>query len=554
MNVMENKSVITFSMKLFCILFHVFKLFLGTSIERMCEIIAANPLEYTRQNRSPNIISSMSCSSKSLIDSITRVLLLADIIVVKQLLLSKEKASKGLDKLESVFNFSEFVRAFSVFGSEMIELAYLTGDRQNKLKEEKRRAEIFIARQILERSTVILLTSSKTCLLHSECTITKENRDTIFCQIRRAMDLIHFVVKDRIIENTTSCLPHPDTQINDWVNRETLYFALINFTRLLSTYKQKNDNKSKFILNGINDMKTDDKSGYSKEDVNIAKNFVENNDSFLYKNCITSSVNRLGYENNPDHIKNPSYNVKLNPVSNEILLLAMEKVVEKTEDFTDSAYTSHETRENILLLCERCKLELNQCIRIAMSLDTKTFQCSSNLCKIDNALENVLGAVKDLSDQLISSVSDQVIDLNHSLKMTLEILVNCRSYAINQELDRLHSSINCFHDYCDHILDVCKLFQHVAATYKLQIQAKFSESNMRVYGPQVINAARILSIFPSSTVAAENFDAFFAMWKCLATDVTILCEQIIGIARKQELIDNLKCFNSSQTAVSITFL
>ena len=29
----------------------------------------------------------------------------------------------------------------------------------------------------------------------------KENRDTVFCQMRRAMDLIHYVVKDGVLDS-----------------------------------------------------------------------------------------------------------------------------------------------------------------------------------------------------------------------------------------------------------------------------------------------------------------------------------------------------------------
>lgn len=79
-------------------------------------------------------------------------------------------------------NFTEFVKAFSIFGTEMIELAHVTGilnnfffkykshflnvtisigDRQNDVKDERRRAQMSAARQVLERSTMMLLTSSK---------------------------------------------------------------------------------------------------------------------------------------------------------------------------------------------------------------------------------------------------------------------------------------------------------------------------------------------------------------------------------------------------------
>lgn len=65
-------------------------------------------------------------------------------------------------------NFTEFVKAFSQFGAEMVELAHLTGNRQNDMKDERRRAQMAAARQVLERSTMLLLTSSKVshALLH----------------------------------------------------------------------------------------------------------------------------------------------------------------------------------------------------------------------------------------------------------------------------------------------------------------------------------------------------------------------------------------------------
>jgi hypothetical protein len=58
----------------------------------------------------------------------------------------------------------------------------------------------------------------------------------------------------------------------------------------------------------------------------------------------------------------------LGPDSKERLTQALDTIVERTQDFTDSAYTSHEHRENILLLCDRAKLELNQLLRVGVSL------------------------------------------------------------------------------------------------------------------------------------------------------------------------------------------
>ncbi len=47
---------------------------------------------------------------------------------------------------------------------------------------------------------------------------------------------------------------------------------------------------------------------------------------------------------------------------------ALETMVETAQDFTDSAYTSHENRERILILCERVRQELTILLRIGVSL------------------------------------------------------------------------------------------------------------------------------------------------------------------------------------------
>ena len=47
---------------------------------------------------------------------------------------------------------------------------------------------------------------------------------------------------------------------------------------------------------------------------------------------------------------------------------ALDTVIETTQDFTDSAYTSHQHRERILYLCERLRQELTILLKIGISL------------------------------------------------------------------------------------------------------------------------------------------------------------------------------------------
>ena len=89
-------------------------------------------------------------AARGLLSAVTRVLLLADMVVVKQIITVKKKVSdlnidgnrssrvdcylkviSTLNRLETVPSFAEFVKLFAIYGNQMVDLAHLTGDRQN---------------------------------------------------------------------------------------------------------------------------------------------------------------------------------------------------------------------------------------------------------------------------------------------------------------------------------------------------------------------------------------------------------------------------------------
>lgn len=53
---------------------------------------------------------------------------------------------------------------------------------------------------------------------------------------------------------------------------------------------------------------------------------------------------------------------------------------------------------------------------------------------------------------------------------------------------------------------VCKLLRHIALSETLQVSAKFTEINLRIYGPQVVTAAHTLARYPTSKIAKENLE------------------------------------------------
>ncbi|XP_076622080.1 alpha-catenin related isoform X2 [Colletes latitarsis] len=422
----------------------------GSAIEKLCECA----MEDSLADRG-----SVVRAARCLLGSVTRVLLLADIVVVKQLLLAKDKVARSLGRLESVSNFTEFVKAFSQFGAEMVELAHLTGDRQNDLKDERRRAQMAAARQVLERSTMMLLTSSKTCLRHPECPSARENRDTVFCQMRRAMDLIHYVVKDGVLDcsDSQSYSNSQSPQQEDW-DSSTAFSALKHFERLVETTRM----------------------------------------------------------------------TLLGPGCRETLTSALDTVVERTQDFTDSAYTSHEHRENILLLCDRAKLELNTLLRIGNSMNYEGGGGSPS-SEMEQAMLGVLRTTRDLRQQLCATTMEQAGDLGQVTKAGQELVSTIRNLALANDINRLQESSDRFHEYIDHILEVCKMLRHVALSESLQVSAKFTEINLRIYGPQVVTAAHTLARHPTSKIAKENLEVFADMWQWLMTDVTTVAKDVLEL-------------------------
>lgn len=211
----------------------------------------------------------------------------------------------------------------------------------------------------------------------------------------------------------------------------------------------------------------------------------------------------------------------------EKLISALDKVCDRIQDFTDSAYTSHEHRENILLLCDRAKLELNQLLRTAVNME----QHPNSSFDVDSCVDSVLSAAQDLINQLILTAQDQATDLPHMTKSGIELVNLLRNIALNHEIDRLQNSADRFHEHIDHMLEICKVLRHIAMTESLQVQAKFTEINVRIYGPQVITASKALCSYPSSKAMKENLEVFMDMYQWLITDIAAISKEILDMAR-----------------------
>lgn len=84
------------------------------------------------------------------------------LMMIRKIISVQYKVFMAINTLETVNNgFRIFIKLFTQYGSDMVELAHLTGERQNDFKDEKRRAQLSSARWVLERSPIMILNAAK---------------------------------------------------------------------------------------------------------------------------------------------------------------------------------------------------------------------------------------------------------------------------------------------------------------------------------------------------------------------------------------------------------
>ncbi|KAL0961909.1 hypothetical protein UPYG_G00333240 [Umbra pygmaea] len=379
-------------------------------------------------------------AARMLLSSVTKVLVLADRIVIKQIIASRNKVLITLEQLERVNTFQEFVQIFSQFGNEMVEFAHLTGDRQNDLKDEKKKARMAAARAVLEKCTMMLLTASKTCLRHPDCESARINKDAVFHRMRFALE--------QVIEIITDARPTGEAKV-------------------LPTS----------IYSGIQDFKSR----------------VESLREGLYS---------------------------LPP---QALSAQLEAVVERTEDFTDSAYTSHEHREGILHLCRLTRQDTDQLI--VAWVEAQTVHAKEVSEEMELAILKTCQTVYQLHRELHKVALGRATDL---LKLYTEHLPLRALKASGGEgnLDAVAEYARTLSEQKEQLVEACRLLCHVSGSEPLEITCIHAEETFQIIGPQIISAAQTLALHPSSKIAKENLDVFCEAWESQLCDMAVLIKEI----------------------------
>ncbi|KAM7093429.1 alpha-catulin isoform 3-T3 [Molossus nigricans] len=379
-------------------------------------------------------------AARLLLSSVTKVLLLADRVVIKQIITSRNKVLATMERLEKVHSFQEFVQIFSQFGNEMVEFAHLTGDRQNDLKDEKKKAKMAAARAVLEKCTMMLLTASKTCLRHPNCESAHKNKDGVFDRMKVALN--------KVIEIVTDCKPNGETDL-----------AAIG------------------IFTGIKEFKAN----------------------------IEALPENLYFQ------------------SKENLSATLEAILERTEDFTDSAYTSHEHRERILGLSAHARVELQQFTSVWIQAQSKRTKSIAE--DLELSILTISHGLDELKKELHSTATQLAADLlkYHADHVVLKAL---KRTGVAGNLEGLAEYACKFSEQKEQLVETCRLLRHVSGTEPLEITCVHAEETFQVTGQQIISAAETLTLHPSSKIAKENLDVFCEAWESQISDMSTLLREI----------------------------
>uniref|UniRef100_A0A8C3ANL8 Alpha-catulin n=1 Tax=Cyclopterus lumpus TaxID=8103 RepID=A0A8C3ANL8_CYCLU len=379
-------------------------------------------------------------AARLLLSSVTKVLVLADRIVIKQIITSRNKVLVTLEHLERVSTFQEFVQIFSQFGNEMVEFAHLTGDRQNDLKDEKKKARMAAARAVLEKCTMMLLTASKTCLRHPDCESARINKDAVFHRMRCALEQVIEIVTEARSCGENKILPAS-------------------------------------IYNGIKDFK------FSVE--------------CLRENLNSSSPQSMGSQ--------------------------LEALVERTEDFTDSAYTSHEQRQAILSLCQLARQDTQQLVHAWA--EAQSVHAKEATEDMEVAILKTCHSVSDLRRELHKVAVIRASDLLkvHGEQLPLRAL---KAAGAEGKLEAVAEYSRTLTEQKEQLVETCRLLCHVSGNEPLEITCIHAEETFHVIGPQIMSAAQTLALHPSSKIAKENLEVFCEAWESQLCDMALLLREI----------------------------
>ena len=130
----------------------------------------------------------------------------------------------------------------------------------------------------------------------------------------------------------------------------------------------------------------------------------------------------------------------------ERIVSALYSLCQLTQDFTDSAYTPHHQREQILDFLEECRFEMTNLIQP----DENEQLAASGL---EVTVERLNRRLKDLSKQLQIVAMEQISEVLRANEDQV-LLSSMKACAVSGDIDGVEKYMHKFREHADHMQEV----------------------------------------------------------------------------------------------------
>lgn len=172
----------------------------------------------------------------------------------------------------------------------------------------------------------------------------------------------------------------------------------------------------------------------------------------------------------------------IGPSTRERLIAALGSLCEMTQDFTESSFTLHHHREQILDFLEECRFEMSNLITPDQngSLEDEQLQQDS----LEVTVERLNRRLRDLQKQLQLVAMDQVSAIFRSNE-DHTVLTSMKTCSVSGDIDGVEKYLEKFREHAEHVQDVCRLLHHISMTDGLHVATGHAERNLRALAPLV---------------------------------------------------------------------
>ncbi|XP_063722155.1 alpha-catulin-like isoform X2 [Symsagittifera roscoffensis] len=460
--------------------------------------------------------------------SLVQLLNMADSLKVGGILTTYHKVVSVLTHMEStVSNFQEFVQCFSQFGSSMVQLAQLSGERQNDLLMECCSCKLSSTRAVLEKGTMMLLTGSKTLLRHPECNSAQKTRDSVYHLLHTTLRSFHHALGLQALEG---CMCRSQGHNGDCCCSCTQDQNVAGEERCCQSSASNKQQSVQQLLTQVQVLMCDSVASESMSEWSVKRVrelicAVRSELHSLFSPSSSSSTATTHYNTNTT-----STAANSNTAASQVAMSVPEE--EKSHIFN--------ALDHILYICHTFSTEMEG----GGGDVEKLLQRFS--AELDDLVKTLHSTVLNQSALCLTSQTEQ---MQHSLSFFKQAASGSSSSsssnntgaagrggdgpsaAANQSISAVEKESTKFQMYADQYQNLCGLLRSVLCeSTRQRVRMEWCGVCIGFFSHQLLLSAQTAALYPSSKIANENLAVFTEVWNSHMHHFSSLMHEVVATA------------------------